>query len=120
MLIYIDTANYIRVYRVDGDAEGRKRAPVGRIAKASYDFIAVPEAVLTGDEERDIRQIVEIHRTAKASSPRVEAMGFPELARRVTEYYTTGATEVERRLIATAVLQMVRSLRKVDNGQYLV
>lgn len=117
MLIYVDYPTYLRVYRANEGPVGPKRILVGRILKASGQFVGHRNAELaSAEEEIDVQRVVQAYRDGQQSKLRSEAMSFPEIARRVTDFYTASADDVERRLISAAVLQMSRALRKVDQG----
>ena len=117
MLIYIDNPTYLRVYRSNAGPSGPKRTLVGRILKASYQFVPHKDAELASPEEKaDVHRVIQIWIDGHRTKLRAEALNFPEIARRVAEYYATTTDDVEMRLISAAVLQMSRALRKVDQG----
>lgn len=115
MLIYIDNPTYLRVYRANDDPLGPKRILVGRILKANYEFIGYEKAELSSaEEESDVQRVIQAHRDAEQARLKSEAMSFPEVARRVAEFYAASADDVEKRLISTAVTELSRACRKVD------
>ncbi|WP_428659381.1 hypothetical protein [Reyranella sp.] len=117
MLIYVDNPNNLRVYRSIDSPGGPKRMFLGRILKASYEFIGDTEEELPSKEEKsDIQRVIQTFKDAQQIKLKAEALSFPEVARRVTEFYATSNDDVQRRLISTAVLQMSRAIRKVDEG----
>ena len=117
MLIYIDNPTYLRVYRANDGPIGPKRILVGRILKSNYQFVAHKDTELTSTEEEiDVQRVIQACKDAHRTKLRSEAMSFPEVARRVTEFYAASTEDVERRLISAAVLQMSRALRKLDQG----
>lgn len=117
MLIYVDNPNNLRVYRAIDNPGGPKRIFVGRILKANYEFVRDTEGELSSkEEESDIERVIKACKDAQQVKLRVEAMSFPEIARRVAEFYAASTDDVEKRLISTAVLQMARAIRKVDEG----
>jgi hypothetical protein len=117
MLIYIDNPTYLRVYRANDGPIGPKRILVGRILKANYQFVGYKKAELaSAEEEIDVQRVIQACKDAHQTKLRSEALSFPEVARRVAEFYTASTDDVERRLISAAVLQLSRALRKVDQG----
>ena len=117
MLIYIDHPTYLRVYRANDGPIGPKRILVGRILKANYQFVGYKKAELaSAEEEIDVQRVIQACKDAHQTRLRSEALSFPEVARRVAEFYTASTDDVERRLISAAVLQLSRALRKVDQG----
>ena len=117
MLIYIDNPTYLRVYRTNADPSGPKRTLVGRILKASYQFVPHKDAELASPEEKaDVHRVIQIWIDGHRIKLRAEAMSFPEVARRVAEFYAASPDDVEKRLISAAVVQLSRALRKVDQG----
>jgi hypothetical protein len=117
MLIYIDHPTYLRVYRANEGPIGPKRILVGRILKANYQFVGHKKAELaSAEEEIDVQRVIQACRDAHQTRLRSEAMSFPEIARRVAEFYAAATDDVEKRLISAAVLQMSRALRKVDQA----
>ena len=94
-----------------------KRILVGRILKANYQFVGYKKAELaSAEEEIDVQRVIQACKDAHQTKLRSEALSFPEVARRVAEFYTASTEDVERRLISAAVLQLSRALRKVDQG----
>ena len=117
MLIYIDNPTYLRVYRANDGPIGPKRILVGRILKANYQFVGYKKAELaSAEEEIDVQRVIQACKDAHQARLRSEALTFPEVARRVAEFYTASTDDVERRLISAAVLQLSRALRKADQG----
>jgi hypothetical protein len=114
MLIYVDAPKFIKVYRPNESGEGAKRIRLGVITKTTYDFRADEKAAVTDEETVEMEKIVETYKAADAAQVRAYAVGFPEIARLVAEYYAEQATDVEKRLISLAVLEMTRAIRKAD------
>ncbi len=117
MLIYVDNPHNLRVYRAIDNPGGPKRLFVGRILKTNYEFVRDGEGELSSEEEEsDVQRVIQACRDAQQIKLRAEAMSFPEVARRVAEFYAASTDDVEKRLISTAVLQMTRAIRKIDEG----
>lgn len=112
MLVYIDNPNYLRVYRTNNDPDAPKRLPIGRILKSDYEFVGDKESELSSEEVADIGRVIQVSKDVEQFRLRAEAMSFPEIARRVTEFYADSTDDVERRLISTAVQRMARAIRK--------
>ncbi|MCW5735493.1 MAG: hypothetical protein KIS73_15270 [Enhydrobacter sp.] len=114
MLVYLDSATSLRVYRTT-EIPGAPRTFIGRIQKTSFEYVQEKEGEPTSEEEeRDIQQVVQVYKDAHQSRLRLEASSFPEIARRVAEFYASSASDVEKRLIVSALQQMSRAIRKVD------
>jgi hypothetical protein len=117
MLIYVDNPNNLRVYRTSDNPIGPKRIPVGRILKSNYEFVRDAEGGLSSEaEEKDVQRVIQTCKDALQTKLKAEAMSFLEVARRVTDFYAASTDDVERRLISTAVVQMAKAIRKVDQG----
>lgn len=114
MLIYIDAPKFIKVYRVDESAAGSKRVPLGVIIKNTYEFRQAPGMSRTSAEQDEIGQVVEHYRQAWISQVASDVKRFPVIAREVTEYYALHASELEKRLISTSALELIRAIRKID------
>jgi hypothetical protein len=117
MLIYVDAAKFIKIYRSNESSEGSRRIRLGSIAKRTYEFRADENAAVTDAERAELETVVESYKAADAAKVRAHALAFPEIARQVAEYYAEHATEVEKRLISVAVLEMARAIRKADKGE---
>jgi len=117
MLIYVDNPHNLRVYRAIDNPNGPKRLFVGRILKTNYEFVRDGEGALSSEEEEsDIQRVIQACKDAQQTKLRAEAMSFPEIARRVAEFYAASTDDVEKRLISTALVQMTRAVRKADEG----
>lgn len=116
MLVYLDNAISLRVYRTT-EAPGAPRTFIGRIQKSNFEYVREKEVEpASEEEEREIQHVIQVCKDAQQSRLRSEALSFPEIARRVAEFYAVSTSDVEKRLISTALQQMTRALRKVDQG----
>jgi hypothetical protein len=85
--------------------------------KADQEFRVV-EGLSPSDEERThIERFAETLREADGYLLKADALRFPEMARRAAEYYSNGATDVEKQLIATAALEITRAVRKANRQE---
>lgn len=116
MLVYLDNANSLRVYRTT-ETPGAPRTFIGRIQKANFEYVKEKEGEpASEEEERDIQHVIAVCKDAHQSRLRAEALNFPEVARRVAEFYALSTNDAEKRLISTALQQMTRAVRRVDQG----
>jgi hypothetical protein len=114
MPIYVDGPKFIRVFRVNEGAEGARRTRLGIIMKSDFGFRADKDTSATEAEVADMQQVIQIYQSADEAQARTDMLRFPEIARKVSEYYVTSATEAEKNLIATALLEALRATRKAD------
>jgi hypothetical protein len=118
MLIFIDAPKFYRVLRMERSTDGAvKRTRVGRLMKADYEFRLDEGFSLGNEEQAQIDNLVETLRSADLTALRVDALRFPEVARRAVEYYVSHATAIEKQLIATAALEVTRAVRKVSKQE---
>ena len=114
MLVYVDAAKFIKVYR---SGQGGRRHRLGVIAKRNHEFRADANVDLTDEERAEMAKVVESYQAAEAAKVRANALAFPELAREIAEYYVEHATDLEKGLISVAVLEMMRAIRKAERGE---
>jgi hypothetical protein len=114
MPIYVDGPKFIKVLRVNEGAEGARRTRLGIIMKGDFGFRADKDAAATDAEVADMQQVIQIYKSADEAQTRADMLRFPEIARKVAEYYLTSATEAEKGLIATALQEALRATRKAD------
>ena len=116
MLICVDAPKFIKVFRRNESGEGARRVRLGIIMKGTNDFRADAKAAVTATETAEIQKVVASYQAADDARARAEALGFPEIARRVADYYAEHATDVEKGLISAALVELTRAVRKVGKS----
>jgi hypothetical protein len=115
MLAFIDAPKFHRVFRLEHMNDGAvKRVRIGRLMKADQEFRAVEGISLSDEEQAEVEKLKATLKEAEAYLLKADALRFPEMARRASEYYLNAATEVEKQLIATATLEITRTIRKAS------
>jgi len=113
MLLFIDQPKHIRVLRSTPDASGAmKRERLGLIAKGSLEPTPELEGAVQGDEKEEIAKTIEMYRDAQEVQKKATALNFPETMRVVTDYLQNGATDGEKKIIISALMEGVRLIRK--------
>jgi len=113
MLMFVDAPKFFRVFRQNATEEGPKRVRIGRLVKDGYEFRGedgMPP--LADNEQAEVDELINTLTGATAKSLQVGALRFPEQARLVTEYYLEHASDLEKRLIETAISELTRAIRK--------
>eukprot|EP01012_Entosiphon_sulcatum_P059294 TRINITY_DN83664_c0_g1_i1.p2 TRINITY_DN83664_c0_g1~~TRINITY_DN83664_c0_g1_i1.p2 ORF type:complete len:124 (-),score=28.28 TRINITY_DN83664_c0_g1_i1:11-382(-) len=113
MLLFIDQPKHIRIVRTMPDATGvMKRERVGQVPKQSFEVPAEVDAVLQPEEKVELEKTIDIYRQSQTLQRQSAALGFPETMRVVVEYLQTDASESERKIIVSAIMEAVRVIRK--------
>lgn len=115
MLSYIDSPLFVKVYR--DDPVTRRRLRLAVIVKSTFDVRLDRAASASPSEETEIADVISKYRAAGEVQARADALRFPEIARTVTEYYAQCTQPVERKLIAGAVIEALRGIRKADKAR---
>jgi hypothetical protein len=114
MPIYVDGPKFIKVLRVNEGAEGARRTRLGVIRKSDFSFRADKDTSATEAEVADVQQVIQVYQSADEAQTRADMLRFPEIARKVSEYCLTSATEAEKGLIVTALQEALRAARKAE------
>jgi len=113
MLLFIDQPKHIRVLRSIPDASGAmKRERLGLIAKSSLEPTPELEGAVQADEKEELIKAIEMYRTSQELQKKAAALNFPETMRHVLDYLQDGATESEKKIIVSALMEGVRLIRK--------
>ena len=113
MLVFIDAPKFLRVFRLQRSADDvPKRVRIGRLMKAGYEFRIDEGNSVEVEEQAQIDSMAETLKDADAHLLRADALRFPEIARRAAEYYANHATQVEKKMILTAAVEVTRAVRK--------
>ena len=113
MLLFIDQPKHIRVLRSSADASGAmKRERLGLIAKGALEPTAELVGAIQADEKDELEKALEVYRECQVVQKKAAALNFPETMRVVTEYIQDGATESEKKIIVSALMEGLRLIRK--------
>jgi|SRR5262245_57789057 hypothetical protein len=113
MLLFIDQPKHIRVLRSTADASGAmKRERLGLIAKGTLEATPELEGAVLPEEREELAKAIEIYRHSQEIQKQAIALNFPETMRIVVDYLQNGATESEKKLIVSALMEGVRLIRK--------
>jgi len=113
MLLFIDQPKHIRVLRSMPDASGTmKRERLGLIAKGSLEPTPELEGAVQDDEKEELAKAIEMYRDAQEVQKKATALNFPETMRVVVDYLQNGATDGEKKIIISALMEGVRLIRK--------
>ena len=113
MLVFVDAPKFLRVLRLNAS---QNRSRIGRIMKPGHEFREDEGVVVSDDERADIRNVTETLQNGDAATSRANGLRFPEAARLALEYYVASATDVEKRLIATAAQEITRAIRRAAHS----
>ena len=113
MLLFIDQPKHIRVLRSTPDASGAmKRERLGLIAKSSLEPTPELEGAVQADEKAELAEAIEMYRDSQEMQKKATALNFPVTMRVVLEYLESGATDSEKKIIVSALMEGVRLIRK--------
>lgn len=113
MLLFIDQPKHIRVLRTVPDASGTmKRERLGLIAKQTLEPTEELVKAIQADEKDELDKAIEMYRRSQDLHRQAAALNFPETMRIVTEYLQSGASDSERKIIVSALMEAVRLIRK--------
>jgi hypothetical protein len=118
MLLFIDQPKHIRVLRSLPDGSGTmKRERLGLIAKTSLEPTPELEGAILPEEKEELAKAIEMFRHSQEVSKQAAALNFPETMRVVVEYLQNGASESEKRIIVSALMEGVRLIRKAAKAE---
>ena len=113
MLLFVDQENAIRVIRVTKSETGRPlRERLGVIPKNTLEPNEELKR-LAANEVAELEASIVIYKRARDVRRQAAALSFPETVRQVIEYLRAGASESEKKLIGSALLEGVRQIRKL-------
>ena len=117
MLLFVDQPRVIKILRNSSDASGKtSRTRIGAINKVTMAKNLGKSVRLSREETDEIENTLEVLKRAKSIKRQSYALEFPEIAREVMEYFEGGASRTERELIAIAVLEAARKVRKFEKN----
>ena len=118
MLLFIDQPKHIRVLRSVPDSSGTmKRERLGLIAKTTLEPTPELEGAILAEEKGELASALEMFRQAQVVTKQATALSFPETMRVVVEYLENGASESEKKIIVSALMEGVRLIRKAAKAE---
>ena len=121
MLLFGDKAKAIRIFRVKETEEGVKRVHIGSVQKAKLEIGADLKAELSLEELQEVKQVIDLHQTVGEAQRKLDIARFPEIVRVIADYVTSEqASELEKRVIATALTDAIRQIRKNTRDESVV
>lgn len=99
--------------RVEETADGgSERANLGTISKANLEVSPEIRSAASPSEATEIDRVVEFYKHAEVATRLYFVAKFPEVVREVMEHYEAGASETEKQLIASAITEAARRIRR--------
>jgi hypothetical protein len=117
MLFLVDQPKQIRVERMETNDGVTTRVRLGRVWKKDLELDDELTASLSPEELEEVEAFLSRLRQAESVRLRHQALTFPMVAREVMEYFENTADVIDRRLIAMAIMQSVRQLRKLEQSE---
>ncbi len=114
MLIFVDQDKHIRIVRTQAEDGVTSRAPIGRVMKNNLEISDDLRALLSPEEVGDVEHMVGAYKRAAAVKAEYYALNFPEIAREVMDRFEDGASDAERQLVMSALMEAVRRMRKFE------
>ncbi|WP_092495987.1 hypothetical protein [Faunimonas pinastri] len=95
-----------------------KRERLGVVSKSTFDVPDEIASTLADDEARDLAETIEVYRRAGQMRKQVATLTFPETVREVLEYVENGASESEKKVVITSLLEAMRVIRKLEREEH--
>jgi hypothetical protein len=115
MLLFVDQPRAIKILRTASDSSGKSsRTRIGAINKVTLTKTLGKTIRLSREETDAIENTLEVLKRSKSIKRQAYALEFAEICREVMEYFEGGASRTERELIAVAVLEAARKIRKFE------
>lgn len=117
MLLFVDQPKTIKVLRLQEEDGSVKRVRLGGVQKGKLELTDELTKALNGDEVGEVKSVIALYGGVDDAQLRLDVARFPEILRSVVGYMTSSEVEeVQRRLLATALSEAVRQLRKSDRS----
>ena len=114
MLAFLDLPKTIRILRVEGVGDAVIRTPLGRISKVSLAIELPLTDQLSEEETVEVQKIIDGYLEVDLLRHRSSVLGLPVMLREVMEYFESGATDVEKSFVVSALTEAMRRMRKAD------
>ena len=117
MLLFVDQPKSIKVLRLQEEDGSVKRVRVGGVQKGKLELNEELKHGLSSDEVSEVQTVIAHYGSASEAQLKLDVARFPEVVRNVVTYMmSSDSSEIERRLLATALTEGVRQLRKIEKG----
>lgn len=116
MLIFVDQEKHVRVVRVHTAEGGASRTPLGRIPKKQIDLPDDLRVLLTDEEAQQAEAVIALYRRAVDVQSECHALNFAAITREVMDRFETTASEVERQVVMSALMEAVRRMRRFEKS----
>lgn len=117
MLIFVDQPKQIRIIRTAVEDGSASRAAVGRLMKNNLTISEDLKSALTPTEAKEVQEVIETYQQAETARKQVSALQLPVTIREAMDYFEDSASECERRLIMSALMEALRRMRKFEREQ---
>jgi len=116
MLLFLSQAQTLRIVRAAKNGAGKtERTRVGQISKSTLVKTLNKGVSLSPDETRQLDGVIDVMKRGAEARRQSYALDFPEITRQTMEYFET-ATAPEREMIASAVAEAMRKIRKFEKA----
>lgn len=113
MLLFVDQPKTIKVLRLQEEDGTVKRVRVGGVQKGKLEVNDDLAKALNSQEIDEVKSVIALYGAADNAQLKLDVARFPEILRNVVNYMATAdVNDVERRLLATALSEAIRQLRK--------
>ena len=118
MLLILDQEKNLKVFRTSTDKDGSvKRERLGSVSKNTLEVAEDLKSSISSEELEDLKSNLEMFKTARDLKLKSKVYDFPATAREVTEYVTSVGSEREQKMIATAILEALRVIRRAERNR---
>lgn len=112
MIDFIEREKFYFIVRLDA-GEGRPTR-LGRLSKEDWVVASGVKAQLSAEELAELEAFVGLQKQGDELERRLSVIRFPTMLRQVAEYYANGASSLEQKLIAKALRDATRRVRRAD------
>lgn len=117
MLLFVDQPKSIKVLRLQEEGGAVKRVRLGGVQKGKLELGEELTAALSADEAGEVKSVIALYSASEDAQLKLDLARFPEIVRNVTNHMMAGKLDdIEHRLLATALTEAVRQLRKKERG----
>lgn len=118
MLLIVDQEKSLKVFRTSSDKDGTvKRERIGAVPKNTLEIAEDLKTSVSTEELEDLEANLDLFKSARALKLKSKLYDFPAMAREVTEYVTSAGSEREQKMIATAILEALRIIRRTERNR---
>ena len=118
MLLFVDQPKTIKVLRLLEEGGSVRRVRVGGVQKNKLELSEELTKDLNADEISEVKNVIAFYGSKDDAQLKLDVSRFPEILRQVVTYMSRPEVpEIERRLLATALSEALRQLRKSERGE---